>query len=112
MFRNYQRKNDMDDPPPIDFAEGEEDKSVKRKAKDPMYAQLDEKYLRFGIKFEWLMMHRIINHRSASPPPALCYTSLTHRICQRFNAFHEFFGFCFKRHFKSLFRCVIFHVKK
>uniref|UniRef100_A0AAQ4R645 Chromodomain helicase DNA binding protein 4a n=1 Tax=Gasterosteus aculeatus aculeatus TaxID=481459 RepID=A0AAQ4R645_GASAC len=62
MFRNYQRKNDMDDPPPIDFAEGEEDKSVKRKAKDPMYAQLDEKYLRFGIKFEWLMMHRIINH--------------------------------------------------
>ncbi|XP_034747905.1 chromodomain-helicase-DNA-binding protein 4a isoform X2 [Etheostoma cragini] len=62
MFRNYQRKNDMDDPPPIDFGEGEEDKIVKRKNKNPMYAQLEEKYLRFGIKMEWLMMHRIINH--------------------------------------------------
>ncbi|XP_031150633.1 chromodomain-helicase-DNA-binding protein 4a isoform X2 [Sander lucioperca] len=62
MFRNYQRKNDMDDPPPIDFGEGEEDKSVKRKNKNPMYAELEEKYLRFGIKMEWLMMHRIINH--------------------------------------------------
>ncbi|KAI3358914.1 hypothetical protein L3Q82_015306 [Scortum barcoo] len=62
MFRNYQRKNDMDEPPPIDFGEGEEDKSVKRKNKDPMYAQLEEKYLRFGIKFEWLMVHRILNH--------------------------------------------------
>uniref|UniRef100_A0A671WLW7 Chromodomain helicase DNA binding protein 4a n=1 Tax=Sparus aurata TaxID=8175 RepID=A0A671WLW7_SPAAU len=62
MFRNYQRKNDMDDPPPIDFGEGEEDKSVKRKNKDPMYAQLEEQYLRFGIKLEWLMIHRILNH--------------------------------------------------
>ncbi|XP_060915613.1 chromodomain-helicase-DNA-binding protein 4a isoform X3 [Labrus mixtus] len=62
MFRNYQRKNDMDEPPPIDFGEGEEDKSVKRRNKDPMYAQLDEKYLRFGIKWEWLMIHRILNH--------------------------------------------------
>lgn len=55
----------MDEPPPIDFGEGEEDKSVKRKNKDPMYAQLEEKYLRFGIKMEWLMIHRILNHRSA-----------------------------------------------
>lgn len=64
MFRNYQRKNDMDEPPPIEFGEGEDDKSVKRKNKDPMYAQLEEKYLRFGIKMEWLMIHRILNHRS------------------------------------------------
>ncbi|XP_061822868.1 chromodomain-helicase-DNA-binding protein 4a isoform X2 [Nerophis lumbriciformis] len=62
MFRNYQRKNDMDEPPPIDFGDGEEDKSVKRKNKDPMYAKLEEKYLRFGIKMEWLMIHRILNH--------------------------------------------------
>lgn len=55
----------MDEPPPIDFGEGEEDKSVKRKNKDPMYAQLEEQYLRFGIKMEWLMIHRILNHRSA-----------------------------------------------
>uniref|UniRef100_A0A3Q3C8R0 Chromodomain helicase DNA binding protein 4a n=1 Tax=Haplochromis burtoni TaxID=8153 RepID=A0A3Q3C8R0_HAPBU len=65
MFRNYQRKNDMEEPPPIDFGEGEEDKCVKRKSKDPMYKHLEEKYLRFGIKMEWLMVHRILNHRSA-----------------------------------------------
>nr|XP_020471103.1 chromodomain-helicase-DNA-binding protein 4-like [Monopterus albus] len=62
MFRNYQRKNDMDEPPPIDFGDGEEDKSVKRKHKDPVYARLEERYLRFGIKMEWLMIHRILNH--------------------------------------------------
>ncbi|KAM9824004.1 chromodomain-helicase-DNA-binding protein 4a [Neosynchiropus ocellatus] len=62
MFRNYQRKNDMDEPPPIDFGDGEDDKSVKRKNKDPMYAKLEEKYLRYGIKMEWLMIHRILNH--------------------------------------------------
>uniref|UniRef100_A0AAX7TCE4 DNA helicase n=1 Tax=Astatotilapia calliptera TaxID=8154 RepID=A0AAX7TCE4_ASTCA len=62
MFRNYQRKNDMEEPPPIDFGEGEEDKCVKRKSKDPMYKHLEEKYLRFGIKMEWLMVHRILNH--------------------------------------------------
>jgi hypothetical protein len=64
MFRNYQRKNDMDDPPPIDAGgEGEEEKSSKRKKKDPLYAQMEEKYYRFGIKMEWLMVHRILNHR-------------------------------------------------
>ncbi|XP_062867262.1 chromodomain-helicase-DNA-binding protein 4a isoform X2 [Trichomycterus rosablanca] len=63
MFRNYQRKNDMDEPPPIDFgAEGDEDKSEKRKNKDPQYAQMEEKYYRFGIKMEWMMIHRILNH--------------------------------------------------
>ncbi|XP_055081328.1 chromodomain-helicase-DNA-binding protein 4a isoform X1 [Periophthalmus magnuspinnatus] len=61
-FRNYQRKTDMDEPPPIDFGEGEDDKSSKRKNKDPMYAQLEERFLRYGIKMEWLMIHRIINH--------------------------------------------------
>ncbi|KAI1901938.1 hypothetical protein AGOR_G00039570 [Albula goreensis] len=63
MFRNYQRKNDMDEPPPVDFGvEGEEDKSVKRKNKDPLYAQMEERFYRFGIKMEWMMIHRILNH--------------------------------------------------
>ncbi|XP_068188512.1 chromodomain-helicase-DNA-binding protein 4a isoform X2 [Antennarius striatus] len=61
MFRNYQRKNDMDEPPPVDFGE-DEDKSLKRKSKDPTFAQLDDNFLRFGIKLEWLMIHRILNH--------------------------------------------------
>ncbi|XP_063041546.1 chromodomain-helicase-DNA-binding protein 4a isoform X2 [Engraulis encrasicolus] len=65
MFRNYQRKNDMDEPPPIDFGvEGEEEKSDKRKNKDPIYAQMEEKFYRYGIKMEWMMIHRILNHSS------------------------------------------------
>lgn len=64
MFRNYQRKNDMDEPQPVDFGvEGDEDKSEKRKKKDPTYARMEEKYYRFGIKMEWMMIHRILNHR-------------------------------------------------
>lgn len=44
---------------------GEEDsgKSEKRRAKDPQYAILEEKYYRYGIKPEWMMVHRIISHR-------------------------------------------------
>ncbi|KAG8568678.1 hypothetical protein GDO81_014106 [Engystomops pustulosus] len=63
MFRNYQRKNDMDDPPPFDYGSGDEDgKSEKRKTKDPQYAKMEEKYYRYGIKPEWMMIHRIMNH--------------------------------------------------
>ncbi|KAF4100777.1 chromodomain-helicase-DNA-binding protein 4a [Onychostoma macrolepis] len=63
MFRNYQRKNDMDEPPPIDFGgDGEEEKSDKRKKKDPTYAKMEEKYYRFGIKMEWMIIHRVLNH--------------------------------------------------
>ncbi|KAG7256600.1 hypothetical protein CRUP_012898 [Coryphaenoides rupestris] len=63
MFRNYQRKTDMDDPPPVDYGcEGGDDKSSKRKNKDPLYAHMEEKFYRFGIKMEWLMVHRILNH--------------------------------------------------
>uniref|UniRef100_A0A8C5QGR0 Chromodomain helicase DNA binding protein 5 n=1 Tax=Leptobrachium leishanense TaxID=445787 RepID=A0A8C5QGR0_9ANUR len=63
MFRNYQRKNDMDDPPPFDYGSGDEDsKSEKRKNKDPEYGKMEEKYYRYGIKPEWMMIHRIMNH--------------------------------------------------
>ncbi|KAM4703136.1 chromodomain-helicase-DNA-binding protein 5 [Rhinophrynus dorsalis] len=63
MFRNYQRKNDMDDPPPFDYGSGdEESKCEKRKNKDPLYSKMEEKYYRYGIKPEWMMIHRIMNH--------------------------------------------------
>ena len=68
MYRNYQRKTDMDEPPSLDYGSGGEDengvgKSEKRRAKDPQYAILEDKYYRYGIKPEWMMIHRIINHR-------------------------------------------------
>uniref|UniRef100_A0A670J335 Chromodomain helicase DNA binding protein 5 n=1 Tax=Podarcis muralis TaxID=64176 RepID=A0A670J335_PODMU len=63
MFRNYQRKNDMDDPPAFDYGSGDEDTKIeKRKSKDPEYAKMEEKYYRYGIKPEWMMIHRILNH--------------------------------------------------
>lgn len=66
MYRNYQRKNDMDEPPPFDYGSGDEDgKSEKRKNKDPLYAKMEERFYRYGIKPEWMMIHRILNHRCA-----------------------------------------------
>ncbi|KAK7886895.1 hypothetical protein WMY93_026516 [Mugilogobius chulae] len=60
---NYQRKTDMDEPPPVDFGgEGDDDKSTKRKNKDPLYTRMEEDFYRFGVKMEWLMIHRILNH--------------------------------------------------
>ncbi|KAG9471080.1 chromodomain-helicase-DNA-binding protein 4 isoform X1 [Eleutherodactylus coqui] len=62
MFRNYQRKNDMDEPPAGDYGIDEEEKSRKRKNKDPKYLEMEEKFYRYGIKPEWMMIHRILNH--------------------------------------------------
>ncbi|KAM9326735.1 chromodomain-helicase-DNA-binding protein 4 [Gastrophryne carolinensis] len=62
MFRNYQRKTDMDDPPAGDYGVDEEEKSRKRKNKDPKYLEMEEKFFRYGIKPEWLLIHRILNH--------------------------------------------------
>uniref|UniRef100_A0A8C4PUT9 Chromodomain helicase DNA binding protein 5 n=1 Tax=Equus asinus asinus TaxID=83772 RepID=A0A8C4PUT9_EQUAS len=63
MYRNYQRKNDMDEPPPFDYGSGDEDgKSEKRKNKDPLYAKMEERFYRYSIKPEWMMIHRILNH--------------------------------------------------
>uniref|UniRef100_A0A8D0A7C9 DNA helicase n=1 Tax=Sander lucioperca TaxID=283035 RepID=A0A8D0A7C9_SANLU len=63
MYRNYQRKNDMDEPPPYDYGSGEEElNSEKRKSKDPQYAGMDERFYRYGIKPEWMVIHRIVNH--------------------------------------------------
>lgn len=64
MYRNYQRKNDMDEPPPYDYGSGEEElNSEKRKSKDPQYAAMEERFYRYGIKPEWMVIHRIVNHR-------------------------------------------------
>ncbi|MEQ2165641.1 choline dehydrogenase 5 [Goodea atripinnis] len=64
MYRNYQRKNDMDEPPPYDYGSGEEElNNEKRKSKDPQYAAMEERFYRYGIKPEWMVIHRVLNHR-------------------------------------------------
>ncbi|XP_051895306.1 chromodomain-helicase-DNA-binding protein 5 isoform X3 [Pristis pectinata] len=62
MFRNFQRKNDMDEPPPFDYGSGDDEKSEKRKNKDPQCAAMEKRFYRYGIKPEWLIIQRIINH--------------------------------------------------
>ncbi|MBN3276099.1 CHD3 protein, partial [Polyodon spathula] len=59
MFRNFQRKNDMDEPPSLDCCSGDEEgRSDKLWTRD-----MEERYYRYGIKPEWMSIHRIINHR-------------------------------------------------
>uniref|UniRef100_A0A674PIT9 Uncharacterized protein n=1 Tax=Takifugu rubripes TaxID=31033 RepID=A0A674PIT9_TAKRU len=63
MYRNYQRKNDMDEPPPYDYGSGEDElNSEKRKPIDAQYAMMEERFYRYGIKPEWMVIHRILNH--------------------------------------------------
>ncbi|KAG8431523.1 hypothetical protein GDO86_018422 [Hymenochirus boettgeri] len=61
MYRNFQRKNDMDEPPPFDYGSGE-DEGKSEKSKDAEYSDLEEKFYRYGIKPEWMTIQRIINH--------------------------------------------------
>lgn len=81
MYRNYQRKNDMDEPPPFDYGSGEEElNNEKRKSKDPQYAAMEERFYRYGIKPEWMVMHRIINHRWLRARSLSIYLSIYHHM--------------------------------
>nr|QVX32603.1 CHD3/4/5A [Platynereis dumerilii] len=60
MFRNYVRKTDMEEPPPLEDG-STYGRDISSKEEDPH--NLEERFYRYGIKPEWLMIHRIINHR-------------------------------------------------
>ncbi|XP_049291745.1 chromodomain-helicase-DNA-binding protein Mi-2 homolog [Anopheles funestus] len=70
MFRYYTRKNDMEEPPKLEEALDEEDNRYKRIQRmretnsNLNETELEEKYYRYGVKPEWLMVHRVINHRT------------------------------------------------
>lgn len=67
MWRNYVRKYDMEEPPKLEEPLDEMDQRSKRllslgsEFKD---AELEETYYKYGVKPEWLVVHRIINHRT------------------------------------------------
>ncbi|RWS16916.1 chromodomain-helicase-DNA-binding protein Mi-2-like protein [Dinothrombium tinctorium] len=83
MYRNYTRKNDMDEPPTLDLdtyesrkakakAEREEQENGeinagtgKKRAERAIYHDsiLEEKFYRYGIRPEWLQVQRVINHK-------------------------------------------------
>ncbi|CAO1409832.1 unnamed protein product [Diamesa serratosioi] len=74
MFRYYTRKYDMDDPPRFDYEIDVQDSRYKRMIRhasrhghvhdDDNSSHLEEKFYKHGIKPEWLIVHRIINHRT------------------------------------------------
>lgn len=71
MFRYYTRKYDMDEPPKLEEMLDEEDNRAKRikRHKDKhgqnnQHENLEERFYKYGVKPEWLMVHRVINHRT------------------------------------------------
>ncbi|XP_046678885.1 LOW QUALITY PROTEIN: chromodomain-helicase-DNA-binding protein Mi-2 homolog [Homalodisca vitripennis] len=65
MIRSYTRKYDMDEPPKLEEPLDEMDNRMKRIRDFSINEQsLEEKYYRYGVKPEWLIAHRIINHRT------------------------------------------------
>lgn len=72
MFRYYTRKYDMEEPPRFEEQLDEQDSRFKRLKRhrgthgdvEDDSKNLEEKFYRYGIKPEWLVVHRVINHRA------------------------------------------------
>lgn len=67
MYRIYTRKNDMDEPPALEDGSsyGQDKEFLKHRETlgKAVFDNLEEKYYRYGIRPEWLNVHRIINHK-------------------------------------------------
>ncbi|XP_018571409.1 chromodomain-helicase-DNA-binding protein Mi-2 homolog isoform X1 [Anoplophora glabripennis] len=67
MFRSYYRKYDMEEPPKLEEPMDESDTRCNRLVKmggTQNDEELEEKYYKYGVKPEWLIVHRVINHRT------------------------------------------------
>lgn len=72
MIRNFIRKFDMEEPPKFDDTLDEADSRYKRIQKhkrahaegEERGVDLEEKYYKNGVKPEWLIVHRVINHQT------------------------------------------------
>ncbi|XP_065564759.1 chromodomain-helicase-DNA-binding protein Mi-2 homolog [Artemia franciscana] len=66
LLRHYTRKVDMEEPPKMeDLLIKEEEKAAKNKQKmTEDLDDLDELYYQYGVRPDWLVAHRVINHRS------------------------------------------------
>ncbi|KAH8264948.1 hypothetical protein KR038_008669, partial [Drosophila bunnanda] len=75
MIRSFQRKYDMEEPPKFEESLDEADTRFKRiqrhkdkvgmKADEDDSEQLEERFYKNGVKPEWLIVQRVINHRTA-----------------------------------------------
>ncbi|KAG5886139.1 hypothetical protein JTB14_011385 [Gonioctena quinquepunctata] len=67
MFRAYTRKWDMEEPPKLEEPMDEADTRFSRLLKmggNNNDEELEEKFYKYGVKPEWLVVHRVINHRT------------------------------------------------
>ncbi|KOB74563.1 putative Chromodomain helicase-DNA-binding protein Mi-2-like protein [Operophtera brumata] len=70
MYRYYMRKYDTEEPPKLEEPLDERDTRLKRLRDQKQGEQeadekmLEEKFYRYGVKPEWLVVHRVINHRT------------------------------------------------
>ena len=90
MFRYYTRKYDMEEPPKFEEQLDERDSRYKRIEKHSRghahdeENRMEERYYRFGIKPEWLIVHRVINHRTMRDGRTLYlvkWRELTYDMC-------------------------------
>ncbi|XP_063377859.1 chromodomain-helicase-DNA-binding protein Mi-2 homolog isoform X1 [Cydia fagiglandana] len=69
MYRYYMRKYDTEEPPkleePLDEQDGRYKRIKSKQGQDSDEKALEEKYYRYGVKPEWLIVHRVINHRTS-----------------------------------------------
>jgi chromodomain-helicase-DNA-binding protein 4 len=61
MIRSYFRTVDMEEPPKLD---DEEMSSRRRKKAETEVDPLEERFYKYGIRPEWLQIHRIVNHQT------------------------------------------------
>lgn len=60
MLRAYFRKVDNEEPPKLD----DDESSLRRRKKNDTEADpLEERYYKFGVRPDWLQIHRVVNHR-------------------------------------------------
>ncbi|XP_033108738.1 chromodomain-helicase-DNA-binding protein 5-like isoform X2 [Anneissia japonica] len=74
MHRNYIRKTDMEEPPPLEDGESygganeakkkEEQSKPEDDVGDPDHLDLENRFYRYGIQPEWLQIQRIINMKT------------------------------------------------
>lgn len=65
LFRCYIRKNDMDEPPPLEDGSsyGQKDFHKDKHKKTSDGENLEDKFYKYGVRPEWLQIHRVISHR-------------------------------------------------
>lgn len=60
----YQRKYDLEEPPKLEDPDEEAINSFTHLYTPERYKELEERFHKYGIKPEWLVVHRVINHRT------------------------------------------------